>query len=259
MDYNPNSSTANSIVDPEEHAKTLAEKQEFYKSLRENDQKLYETWKTNPSKHNLGNLIESLSGPIYAEVRRQSGTLPTVALASEAKKWAFKAIQTYDPSKGASLSTHVQGYLQRVRRTNYKFQNAVRLPENMQLKFNEYNHQLAMLTDELNREPTDEELANRLGWSKPKTIKFKNSLYADLIESGTDKPSEVTQFSDSVILMEHLMSKLDPQEKFILENSKVLSSTELSRRLGVNLNRLNYLKSKLIDKIKMVNRDSGLM
>lgn len=244
---------------PSDHAKTLAEKQEYYKNLRANDQKLYEVWRTEPSKQNLGNLIESLSGPIYAEVRRASGTLPTVALASEAKKWAFKAIQTYDPSRDVLLSTHVQNYLQKVRRTNYKFQNAVRLPENMQLKFNEYNHQLAMLTDELNREPTDEELANKLGWSKPKTVKFKNSLYADLIESGTDRPTEVTQFSDSAILMEHLMSKLDAQEKFILENSKTLSSTDLAKKLGVNLNRLNYLKSKLIDKIKDINRNSGLM
>jgi DNA-directed RNA polymerase specialized sigma subunit len=115
-----------------------------------------------------------------------------------------------------------------------------------------------MLTDELNREPTDEELAHRLGWSKPKTIKFKNSLYADLIESGSDKPTEYTHFNDNALLMEHLMSQLDPQEKFILENSKVINSTDLAKKLGVNLNRLNYLKAKLADKIKDIKRESGM-
>lgn len=233
-------------------------KQEMYKAFKDNDQKTYEIWKANPTKQNLGKVITSLSGIIYKEVGRASGTLPTVALGAEAKKWAFRAIQTYDPSKGTLLSTHVQNYLPKIRRLNYKYQNAVRLPENMQLKYHDYNHAITSLTDELNREPTDEELAKKLGWSKPQTVKFKNSLYSDLIESSSDRPSEFVKFNENAILMEHLMNSLDSQEKFILENSKVMSSTDLAKKLGVNLNRFNYLKSKLIEKIKNLKQTSGM-
>lgn len=231
---------------------------EYFGNLKNKDQEAYEQWHKSGSKKDLGVLVNQLSPIIYAEVKRASGSLPTAALSAEAKKWAFKAIQTYDPSKGTAISTHVMNYLPKIRRMNYKFQNAVRLPENMQLKYHEYNHALVMLTDELNRDPTDEELARKLGWSKPQTVKFKNSLYSDLIESNSERPSEFTQFNTQALLMEHLMSQLDYQEKFILDNIKLISSTELASKLGINLNRLNYLKGKLKDKIQKIQLESGM-
>lgn len=241
-------STENEIASTEPLALTRKEK----------DLELYHQWKATGSKKHLGELIDNLGGIISIEVRRASGSLPTTALAGEAKKWAYKAIQTYDPDKGFALSTHVGNYLPKVRRMNYKFQNAVRLPENMQLKFHEYNHAVVMLTDQLNRDPTDEELASKLGWSKAHVVKFKGALYSDLIESGNEKANEFSHFNETALLMEHLMSQLDYQEKYILEHSKVISSTELAKNLGVNINRLNYLKAKLADKIKKIKLESGM-
>jgi DNA-directed RNA polymerase specialized sigma subunit len=229
-----------------------------YTARKDRDQELYDIWKTTGNKRDLGNLLTQLSPVIYSEVRRASGSLPTAALSAEAKRWAIRAVQTYAPEHGAALSTHVANYVQKVRRSNYQYQNAVRLPENMQLKYHEYNRTLTDLTDELNREPTDEELARALGWTKPQTVKFKNSLYADLVESASARPSEFTQFNENAILMEHLMNQLTSDEKFILENNKILSSTDMAEKLGVNINRLNYLKSKLTSKIKDIQRDIGL-
>lgn len=232
---------------------------EYFGNVKTKDQEAYDRWRASGSKKDLGILMNQLSPIIYAEVKRASGSLPSAALSAEAKKWAFKAIQTYDPSKGTAISTHVVNYLPKIRRMNYKFQNAVRLPENMQLKYHEFNHAQAGLTDELNREPTDEELAKRLGWSKPQTVKFKNSLYNDLIESNSERASEFTQFNEQALLMEHITGQLDYKEKFILDNSKIMSSTELASKLGVNLNRLNYLKAKLIEKIRKIQLDSGML
>lgn len=222
------------------------------------DQELYDQWKATGSKQHLGQLINQLSGVIYQEVNRQSGSLPKSALAAEAKKWTIKAIQSYDPSKGTQLSTHVMNYLPKVRRMNYKFQNAVRLPENLQLQYKDYNSAVQELSDQLNREPTDEEVAKKMGWSKGQTVKFRNSLYADLIESASDKPAEFTRFNENAILMEYLMSQLTHDEKFILENVKEMSATELASKLGVNINRYNYLKKKLENKIRSIKTEIGM-
>ena len=189
---------------------------------------------------------------------RASGSLPTSALAGEAKKWTIKAIKSYDPSKGTTLSTHVMNYLPKVRRMNYKYQNAVRLPENMQLKYHEYNRALTDLTDQLSRDPTPEELAHKLGWSKGHTIKFRDSLFADLIESQSERPTEYTHFNDNAILMEHLRASLTPDELFILDNAGVLSVADMCKKLGVNLNRYNYLKKKAVDKIANIKHEIGL-
>jgi DNA-directed RNA polymerase specialized sigma subunit len=226
--------------------------------VKKKDQELYEEWKRSGSSRALGDLINQLSGPIYTEVHRQSGTLPNAALAAEAKKWAIRAIQTYDPTRGAALSTHVQSYLPKVRRMNYKYQNAARLPENLQLKYKVYDRTVQNLADKLNRDPTEEEIAQDMGWSKGQVVKFRNSLYEDLIESVSSKPYETTRFNENKILLDYIMTQLSPEEIKIWENAKKMSSEELAKELGVNVNRLNYMKSKLKTKVKDIKEKIGL-
>jgi DNA-directed RNA polymerase specialized sigma subunit len=225
---------------------------------RSKDRELFDRWKQTGSKTDLGKLVNQLSGVIYQEVNRQSGSLPSAALSAEAKKWAINGIKTYDPSKGTQLSTHVTNYLQRVRRLNYKYQNAVRLPENMQLLYRDWNSANQELADQLNRDPTEEELAKALGWSKPQVIKYKNSLYSDLVESASDKPAEFTQYNENAELMAYLMSQLSSDEKFIFDNVKEMPAPKIAEKLGVNINRYNYIKKQLINKIEKTKREIGL-
>lgn len=222
------------------------------------DMALYNKWRETGSKRDLSALVDHLSPLIYTEVSRASGTLPPAALSAEAKVWAIKGVKSFDPNKGFALSTHVTNYLQRVRRLNYKFQNAARLPENMQLQFHEYNKALAQISDELNRDPTDEELAHKLGWSKGQVVKFKGSLYADLGEGISDRPTEVARFDDQAILMKEILADLTPEERFIWDNKKSMSTTELAAHLGVNNNRYNYIQSKLVKKIEHLKKEYGM-
>jgi DNA-directed RNA polymerase specialized sigma subunit len=219
-------------------------------NVKSKDQELYEKWKATGEKRDLGNLVDQLNPLIYSEVKRVSGSLPNQALSAETKKWAIKAIQTYDPSKGTMLSTHVKNYLPKVRRMNYKYQNMVRLPENLQLRYHDYSSAIANLTDRLNRDPNEDELAKELGWSKGAVVKYKGSLYADLTESGSMKATETSRFNSDKIFLDYLRTQLSPEEKMILDNSKGISSSELASKLGVNVNRLNYLKAKLVKKIQ---------
>lgn len=225
---------------------------------RTRDLELWHQWKQSGSKKHLGELIDQLSPLIYHEVQRASGSLPTSALAAEAKKWTVKAVQSYDPDKGTTLSTHVMNYLPKVRRMNYKFQNAVRLPENMQLQFHEYNKALNDLSEQLNREPTPDELAHRLGWSKALVVRFGSRLYADMIESQSERPAEYAQFNENSILMDHLRQQLTHDELFMLDNADKLSVKEMCARMNVNLNRYNYLRRKLVDKIAHIKQEIGL-
>lgn len=229
-----------------------------YSEVKSKDQELYQAWKESGDKNALGKLVNQLSPVIYSEVRRVSGTLPESALSAEAKKYTVKAIQNYDPSKGASISTHVMNYLPKIRRLNYKYQNAARLPENLHLQFSQFRTTTSHLEDVLNREPTDEEIAKELGWSKGAVIKFKGSLYEDLVESSTQKPVETNQFNSNRLLMDHLMAQLDQDEKYILLNNKSISANDMCAHLGINISRLNYLKAKLKSKISGIKTDIGM-
>lgn len=222
---------------------------------KEQDLELYQAWAASGDKAALGKLVNNLHPIIYTEVQRASGTLPTSALSAEAKKWTVKAIQSYDPDKGVALSTHVMNYLPKIRRLNYKFQNAARLPENLQLQFHSWNQAVTSLQEKHDRDPTDEELAAVLGWKKKAVMKYRNSLFSDLVESGNEKPTESITFNKNKVLYDYIISQLSREEKIIFDNIETASSTELAEKLGVNINRLNYMKRLLKDKILKLQQE----
>jgi RNA polymerase primary sigma factor len=219
------------------------------------DAQLYNNWAQTKSKEDMTKLVNHLSPLIYKEVSRAAGTLPIAALNAEGKNWTIQAIKTFKPEKGFALSTHVSNYLQRVRRLNVKYQHAARLPENMKWDWNKYNNSLQQLTDEHNREPTEEEMAAHLGWSKGMVIRFKKRTYSDLLEGGQEHASELSQYSDDSLLMNNLISRLSEEEKTILYNKGKMNATQLAAKLGVNNNRLNYLQNKLVDKITAIKTE----
>lgn len=222
---------------------------------KQKDIEAFNNWKQNGDKTSLGLLMKQLHPIIYSQVERASGTLPKAALSAEAKKWTFKAIESYDPSKGASLSTHALNHLLKLRRMNYRFQNSARLPENMQLQYTHFHNGVSHLQETLGREPTDNEIAKHIGWSPALVTRFKGSLYEDLVESVSQRPNEVTQFNENKFLMDHLMSKLDDQEKFLLLEANKMSAQQAADKLGVNISRYNYLKGLLKNKILKIKEE----
>lgn len=222
------------------------------------DIELYNNWSQTKSKKDMSRLLNHLTPILTKEVSSIAGSVPTAALMGEAKIWAVKAVKTFDPSKGFALSTHVTNYIRRTKRVNYKYQNAARLPEHMQLDFHHYNRAVQLLTDELNEEPTSQHIADRLGWTKSRVEKFKSRIYSDHIESANENPTQLTEFSDNNLLMQDLLSRLTDQEKFILMNKGKLSATELAKALDVDTNRLNYLQRKLRDKIAALKIELGM-
>jgi DNA-directed RNA polymerase specialized sigma subunit len=219
---------------------------------------LYNNWAQTKSKKDMSKLINHLAPILTKEVSSVAGSVPTVALMGEAKIWAIKAVKTFDPNKGFALSTHVTNYIRRTKRVNYKYQNFARLPEHMQLDFHHYNRAVQSLTDEMNEEPTSQHIADRLGWSKSRVDKFKSRIYSDHIESANENPTQVSEFSDNNLLLKSLLSHLNEQETFILNNRGKMSSVQLAEKIGVDTNRLNYLMRKLRDKVAQLKIELGM-
>ena len=56
------------------------------------------------------------------------------AYKTKARVLALEAVNSYDPAKGASLSTHVFNNLQRLQRIGAQRSNIIRMPENAALQ-----------------------------------------------------------------------------------------------------------------------------
>jgi DNA-directed RNA polymerase specialized sigma subunit len=228
----------------------------------QNDEVLYRQWKANPTKENLSKVVKSLMPIINREVNRQAGSIPTSVLRGVGMEWAVKAVQSFDESKGFKLSTHTANYVKKMRRSNYQMQNAARLPEPLQNQYHHFSTAVDDLKVELDRDPTDVELASKLGWKKVEVTGFRDRLYQDTFESSALKNHAVTGFSNTTVLLNLVRDSLDPQEQIIFDNQmkdkgKQLSNDALAAKLGVNQNRLQYLKRKVIDKARSLKADMG--
>ena len=229
---------------------------------KQKDSELYSQWNKSKSKQDMANLLKALNPLIQKEVNRASGSLPKAVLEAEAKKWAIEAIKKYNPNSGTQLSTYVTHYLQKVRRLNYEHQNLARIPESRHLEYGAFKNGLETLRDQLSREPTDTELASHLNWKPYAVKKFKGMLYEDHFESGSERPTENQRFDFEKTKFDYIMGHLDDQEKVIMKSlmapeKKKKSSSDLAKELGVNQNRLSYLKSKLKKKIKTFQNELG--
>lgn len=229
---------------------------------KQKDVDLYTQWAKTKSKQDMSALLKALNPLIQKEVNRASGSLPKAVLEAEAKKWAIEAIKKFNPNSGTQLSTYVTHYLAKVRRLNYEHQNMVRIPESRHLEYAGFKNALDTLKEQLSRDPTDTELAHHLNWKPYQVKKFKGMLYEDHFESGSERPSEATKFDFQKTKFDYIHGLLDDHEKIIMKSlmdtsGKKTSSAELAKQLGVNQNRLSYLKTKMKKKIHAAQRELG--
>jgi DNA-directed RNA polymerase specialized sigma subunit len=230
-------------------------------SRAEQDLALWRAWKKSPTDANLSALLQQVGPLIQREVNRWAGSLARPVLEAEAKRLAVKAFETYDPTRGAALGTHVANMLLKLSRLSYSNQNVARLPENKLLQFHGYNLAHAQLSDELGRPPTTDELADHLAWSIPQLERFRRAIsHQELLESGGAAPDgnsgglfETDSQDHTVDFVHH---DLAPMQKLIFEHltgyggAEVLSNQEIMKKLGLTQGRYSYLKGQMVTAVE---------
>ena len=226
--------------------------------LGDKDLELWHNWKNNGDKNSLKHLINNLKPIIQSETTKLSGSLPPSALKGEVLSWTIRAIKDYDPSKGTKLSTHVYNWTRKAKRLNYTYQNIANMGEDKQLQYSKYHHAMTTLEDELGRDPTTAEIAQRMGWSEKEVEKYQGLIFQDHFESGNLYANEHSKFNSDPLKLNYIKSKLTPDELKIFEGraNKVPAST-LAQSLGMNLNQYNYASGKLTTKVQALLGEYG--
>lgn len=221
------------------------------------DMQLWEKYKQTKSPMDRDALLKHMQPLIQKQVSKWTGNVPSNVLMTQATLLVAKGLDSYNPDKGAALSTHVVNCMAPISRTVYTYQNTARIPENITLRLNSYNTAKDHLVTSLGRDPNVAELHQELGWGVNELNRMDNYVRKDLVESvgGLNESFYGDNESIEDDLLASLYFSLTPNEKNLFEcitgyNGKPkLDNPGIMKKLGLSQAQLSYQKTLLTNKI----------
>lgn len=217
---------------------------------------LWRKWKGTRNVGVLDQLIDSYQPVINKIVGRFAGApLPKEAIEAEAIKQMVGAFNTYDPTKGTALNTHVFGNLKKVQRYISNYQNVGKIPEARVLKIGDFNNTYQQLINKFNREPTTNELADTLHWQPEEVVRMQKELRKDLAIE--DLPF-ISIKEDSKLRNDlyFYYNGLMPDDQLIFEYTTGIygknrkSNKEISEIMKIPLSNIKKRQNRIIEEIK---------
>lgn len=214
-----------------------------------NRDKLFDQWQADQSGPNLRAIVKQLEPTINSAVSQYVGKSVSPTVQQRARLLAADAVKTYDPTRGAQLSTHVHNQLRRLQRMAPGISDPFAPPEHFRRQQMEIQNANSQLEETLGREVTDEEIAELTGIPSRRVSKVRTrmraripiSTYEDMEDNDDDAPdipgSEHTQYDDWVDAVYH---DLGPVDRLIMmyrtgyRGADMLGNSEIASRLRIS-------------------------
>ena len=203
-------------------------------------------------------------------------------LIQEGNLGLMKGIDKFNYNHGTKISTYVTWWIrQSVERAINELGSNIRIPVHIREKIYKYNAIKRRLTIELNREPTLEEIADKLGMSEDKLEKILSSAQDtisinDIINEDTEMENFIPSTEDTpeeayikANLPQEINAvlnkcKLSDREKSVLLLrygffGEIKTLDEIGRFMGLTRERIRQIESKALRKLRMSSHIKELL
>jgi RNA polymerase primary sigma factor len=201
--------------------------------------------------------------------------VPLLDLISEGNIGLIKAVERYDPNKGAKLSTYSSWWIkQAIRRALSNQSKTIRLPVHEVDKLAQMRRAEARFFDEIGREPSDDELAEELDMPLRQITRYRHAsvtpssldaplgdedsnLVSDVVaDEKADTPYEQLEEQTNTQLVREMLETLNPREKAILQlrfgldDNEEQTLEELGEKFKLTRERIRQIQELALKKLR---------
>jgi DNA-directed RNA polymerase specialized sigma subunit len=234
-------------------------------SRKERDLGLWKQWKSGGKRpEDLDPLLKAYA-PVFNQKTTQwkAPAIPKASFRAELATQFIKALDTYDPNRGAALNTHVDYNLRKAMRYVNRFQNRAYIPEGQTGQIGTIDKAHDELSEEFGRPPSFAEIGKHIGMpaGRVETIqkaRRRDIRASDFEEDPTERGSSYEE--QSIAVAKNILPQIFPDKPEMHQLfhytfgtggfPQVTSTTELAKKMKKTQPQISRMKTQMGNTLK---------